>query len=201
MNSLDKAIEAIVENVTLQATTAKPNDLVYLAKAIEGVGAGSQVSFLTALASNQQSAIGEIGKNRIDEINSASAAQISAISQLANLSLANISNAFSQQVSTVQALGSVSGTISVNVGAGSTITLTPNGALTVNFTMSAVSGATYWEVEVIGPGSWPVTFNNVTWDGGSAPTLAGGAKTTILYFRTRNSGAKIYGGVSFYDIA
>ncbi|UTY60404.1 hypothetical protein [Massilia sp. erpn] len=212
MNVLDNAIGAIVDRVASQVATAKPNDLVYLAKAIEGVGAGSQVSFLTALASNQQEIINDIGKNKLSDINAAGAAQIvdvnkTGANQLASInqttanSLANISNAFSQQVSTVQALGTVSGNVVVNLSLGSAITLTPSAASMVTFSGIAVSGATYWEVEVIAPAAWPVTFNNVSWDGGSAPPLAGGSKTTVLSFRTRNGGTKIYGGISFYDIA
>ena len=116
--------------------------------------------------------------------------------------ISQVAASFSQQVALVNALGSVSGNVSINLSQGSVITLTPSGNLALTFTGFPPAGVTtYWEVEVVGAGSNAVTFNGVTWDNGTVPALASGTATSVLYFRTRNAGAKIYGGQSFFNIA
>jgi hypothetical protein len=104
--------------------------------------------------------------------------------------------------SKVNALGTTGGNISVNVGTAPVTTFTPNANSTITFTGFPAAGyAAYWEVEVIAPQSFTVTFSGVTWNGGSAIAAQTGTKKTVFAFRTRDGGSTIYGATTFGDIA
>jgi hypothetical protein len=101
----------------------------------------------------------------------------------------------------VNNLGTVTGSTSVSVSSGSVILIQPIANTSITFTNMPANGyAGFWEVEVISPGANTVTFNGVTWNGGSAPALQVGSKKTVFTFRTRDGGSTIYGSTSFNDI-
>lgn len=101
----------------------------------------------------------------------------------------------------VNNIGTVTGSILIDVSQGPVIVMTPIGSTTVTFFNYPNTGFTgYWEVEVVNPGANAVNFVGITWNGGSAPVLQSGTKTTVFTFRTRNGGSKIYGSTSFSDI-
>ena len=191
MSDINSAIQSVIDRVAAQAASAAPNDLVYLGKAIEAVSPSNPAAFIVQLGEAQKAAVGAAGTAQVAIVNAAGDNKIS-----------QVAASFSQQVALVNALGNVSGNVSVNLSQGSVITMTPNGNVVLTFTGFPPAGVTnYWEVEVIAAGSYTVTFNGVTWDNVTVPTLAGGTATSVIYFRTRNAGAKIYGGQSFFNIA
>jgi hypothetical protein len=101
----------------------------------------------------------------------------------------------------VNNIGTVTGSILVDVSQGPVIVMTPIGNTTITFSNYPNNGFTgYWEVEVVNPGANTVSFVGITWNGGAAPVLQSGSKTTVFTFRTRNGGSKIYGSTSFSDI-
>ena len=104
--------------------------------------------------------------------------------------------------SKVNALGTTGGNISINIGTAPVTTFTPNANSTITFTGFPAAGyAAYWEVEVIAPQSFVVTFSGVTWNGGTAISAQTGTKKTVFAFRTRDGGSTIYGATTFGDIA
>jgi hypothetical protein len=74
------------------------------------------------------------------------------------------------------------------------------GASTVAFTNVPSNYANTWWVEVAGRGANTVTFTGVTWDGGSAPSLATSGKS-VLEFYSRDGGTTIYGVARFLNVA
>jgi hypothetical protein len=74
------------------------------------------------------------------------------------------------------------------------------GASTITFTNVPSNYANTWWVEVAGRGSNTVTFTGVTWDGGSAPSLATTGKS-VLEFYSRDGGTTIYGVARFLNVA
>jgi hypothetical protein len=99
----------------------------------------------------------------------------------------------------------ITGTSSVNISNGPVVLVdTPTAATAITFTgLPAPGQVMHWEVEIVSPGANAVTFTNpIVWDGGSAPTIQTGTKTTILAFRARNKAGtiKIIGAASFGDI-
>jgi hypothetical protein len=66
------------------------------------------------------------------------------------------------------------------------------------YNISGLSGytANVWWVEVSNRGSYTVTFNNVSWDGGSVPTLATTGKNLIMFY-SPNGGSTIYGSIQY----
>ena len=46
-----------------------------------------------------------------------------------------------------------------------------------------------------------VAFNNIVWDGGSAPTIASGTNKTVLEFYSWDGGTNVYGAVKFATLA
>jgi len=90
-------------------------------------------------------------------------------------------------------------TISI-IDAPVTVLASVNAATTVTFTNVPDNFASTWFVEVSNRGANTVTFSGVTWDGGSAPTLATTGKTVLEFF-SRDGGTSIYGRVRFANIA
>jgi hypothetical protein len=74
------------------------------------------------------------------------------------------------------------------------------GSVTVTFTQVPAGYANQWFVEVANRGANTVTFNGVTWDGGSAPTIVASGKTVLKFYST-DGGSTIYGGLQFANIA
>lgn len=72
---------------------------------------------------------------------------------------------------------------------------------TITFSNIPNGSANTFYVEVANRGSFSVTFSGVTWDGGSAPTLASGTGKTVLEFYSRDGGSTIYGKARFATIA
>lgn len=112
------------------------------------------------------------------------------------------SSAYKNLHSTVYDYAGQSGTLAMTITEGSDIRVVPTGALTINFGGFPPTGkAAWWNVEIDGPGANTVSFPQVTWDGGTAPTIQSGTKKTILVFRTRNGGTTIHGAVAFGNLA
>ena len=72
---------------------------------------------------------------------------------------------------------------------------------TITFSNIPNGSANTFYVEVVNRSSYTVTFSGVTWDGGSAPTLASGTGKTVLEFYSRDGGTTIYGKARFATIA
>lgn len=70
---------------------------------------------------------------------------------------------------------------------------------TVAFTNVPNDFASTWFVEIANRGSNTVTFTGVSFDGGTAPTLATTGKTVLEFF-SRDGGATIYGAARFLNI-
>jgi hypothetical protein len=102
----------------------------------------------------------------------------------------------------LQTLSASTGSVTINPTSGSFIRIAnPVGAVTVTFTGVPSGYGTRWQVEVANRASNAVTFNGITWDGGSAPTIASGTNKTVLKFYSYDGGSTIYGGVEFATIA
>lgn len=116
----------------------------------------------------------------------------------------------SAQASRVQTFPNCSGTFNVNPTDGAFVQLNSIAAnTTINFIGLAGSytdpyGTTVyrpsiWYVEVTNRGLNAVTFNGVTWDGGSAPSLVSSGRSTILF--TSFDGATINGTLLYSNLA
>ena len=94
------------------------------------------------------------------------------------------------------------GAVSINPTNGSFIRIAnPVGAVTVTFTGVPSGYGTRWQVEVANRGANAVAFNGVTWDGGSAPTIASGTNKSVLVFYSPDGGTTIYGRLEFATLA
>jgi hypothetical protein len=87
----------------------------------------------------------------------------------------------SAQLSRVQVFPNCSGTVNVNPTDGGFVQLNSIAADTaVNF-IGIPSQPTVWYVEIANRGTKNVTFNGVTWDGGSAPSIVSSGRTTLIF--------------------
>jgi hypothetical protein len=75
------------------------------------------------------------------------------------------------------------------------------GNLTIAFSNVPSGYANQWYVEIAGRGSNTVAFTGVTWDGGSAPSIASGTGKTVILFYSTDGGTTIYGKSYFASIA
>lgn len=102
----------------------------------------------------------------------------------------------------LQTLSASTGTVAINPTDGSFIRIAnPVGAVTVNFTGIPAGYGTSWQVEIASRGSNAVAFNNVIWDGGSAPSIASGTNKTVLEFYSWDGGTNVYGRLKFAVLA
>ncbi len=102
----------------------------------------------------------------------------------------------------LQTFSASTGAVSINVTNGPFVRITnPVGAVTVTFVGIPSGYGNLWQVEVANRGANAVAFNNITWDGGSAPTLASGTGKTVLEFYSWDGGTNIYGRLKFADLA
>lgn len=110
----------------------------------------------------------------------------------------------------VQTFPNCSGTFNVNPTDGGIIQLNSIAAnTTINFiglpgSYTDSYGATQyqptiWYVEVANRGSNSVTFNGVTWDGGSAPSIVTSGRTTLIF--TSFNGTNINGALLYSNLA
>lgn len=79
MTDFNNAIQSVIDRVQASAATASPNDLVYLAKAIEAAGPASAVSFLVQLAEAEKAQITGLTTQKMSDITTAAAAKIAEI--------------------------------------------------------------------------------------------------------------------------
>jgi hypothetical protein len=87
----------------------------------------------------------------------------------------------SAQLSRVQVFPNCSGTFNVNPTDGGFVQLNSIAADTaVNF-IGIPNQPTVWYVEIANRGTKNVTFNGVTWDGGSAPSIVSSGRTTLIF--------------------
>ena len=116
----------------------------------------------------------------------------------------------SAQITRVQTFPNCSGTFNVNPTDGSFIQLNAiAAATTINFigipgSYTDAYGATMyrptvWYVEIANRGSNSVTFNNVTWDGGSAPSIVTTGRTTLVF--TSFDGNTVNGALLYTNLA
>ena len=116
----------------------------------------------------------------------------------------------SAQVTRVQTFPNCSGTFNVNPTDGGFVQLsTIANATTINFVGipgsytdaygATVYRPTVWYVEVANRGSNAVTFNNITWDGGSAPALVSSGRSTLLF--TSFDGVTVNGTLLYSNLA
>jgi len=116
----------------------------------------------------------------------------------------------SAQLSRVQVFPNCSGTFNINPTDGGYIQLNSIAAdTTINFIGTPGSYVdtagvtryqpTIWYVEVSNRGTKNVTFNGVTWDGGSAPTIVTTGRTTLIF--TSFYGNTINGAVLHANLA
>lgn len=97
--------------------------------------------------------------------------------------------------SRIQTFSASTGAVSINPTNGTFSRIaSPVGAVTVTFTGIPSGFANQWYVEVYNKLSQTVSFSGVTWDGGSAPTLASTSnKMSLLTFYSPDGGTTIYG--------
>ena len=116
----------------------------------------------------------------------------------------------SAQSTRVQTFPNCSGTFNVNPTDGGVIQLNSiANATTINFVgipgsytdinNSVMYRPTVWYVEVANRGSNSVTFNNITWDGGSAPALVSSGRSTLLF--TSFDGTTVNGTLLYSNLA
>jgi hypothetical protein len=87
----------------------------------------------------------------------------------------------SAQLSRVQVFPNCSGTFNINPTDGGFVQLNSIAAdTTINF-IGIPSQPTVWYVEIANRGTKNVTFNGVTWDGGSAPSIVAAGRTTLIF--------------------
>jgi hypothetical protein len=102
----------------------------------------------------------------------------------------------------LQNFSAATGTLSINPTNGSFIRITNLvGAVTVNWTGVPSGYGTRWQVEVRNRGANAVAFNGVTWDGGSAPSIASGTAASVLNFYSPDGGVTIFGRLEFATVA
>ncbi len=102
----------------------------------------------------------------------------------------------------LQTFSAATGTLNINPTSGSFVRITNLvGAVTVNFVGVPASYGTRWQVEIANRGANAVAFNGITWDGGSAPSIASGTGKTVLKFYSPDGGVTVYGGVEFATLA
>lgn len=102
----------------------------------------------------------------------------------------------------LQTLSASTGSININPTSGSFIRIAnPVGAVSVTFVGVPSGYGTRWQVEVAARGANAVTFNGITWDNGSTPTLASGTAKSILNFYSPDGGTTIYGRLEFASVA
>lgn len=102
----------------------------------------------------------------------------------------------------LQTLSASTGATNINPTSGSFIRIAnPVGAVTVTFVGVPAGYGTRWQVEVAARGSNAVTFNGITWDNGSVPTLASGTAKSVLNFYSPDGGTTIYGRLEFASVA
>jgi hypothetical protein len=102
----------------------------------------------------------------------------------------------------LQTFSAATGTLTINPTSGSFIRITNLvGAVTVNWTGVPAGYGTRWQVEVRNRGANAVAFNGVTWDGGSAPTIASGTAASVLNFYSPDGGVTIFGRLEFATVA
>jgi hypothetical protein len=114
------------------------------------------------------------------------------------------------QSSRVQTFPNCSGSFNVNPTDGGFIQLNSIAAAT-NISFVGLPGSytdaygattyrpTIWYVEVANRGSNVVTFNGITWDGGSAPSLVTTGRSTIMF--TSFDGVTINGALLYFNLA
>jgi hypothetical protein len=116
----------------------------------------------------------------------------------------------SANLSRVQVFPNCSGTFNINPTDGGFIQLNSIAAdTTINFIgiPGLYRGAggigkyqpTIWYVEIANRGTKNITFNGVTWDGGSAPTIVSSGRTTLIF--TSVYGTTISGAVLHVNLA
>lgn len=91
------------------------------------------------------------------------------------------------------AVGATASAVSFDVSAFASLSFEPTAALTVSFTNWPASGLAAVAIEVTGGGDHTLTWTGVTWDGGTAPTLATTTGADVLVFWTRDGGTTIRG--------
>ena len=102
----------------------------------------------------------------------------------------------------LQTFSAATRTLTINPTSGSFIRITNLvGAVTVNWTGVPAGYGTRWQVEVRNRGANAVAFNGVTWDGGSAPTIASGTAASVLNFYSPDGGVTIFGRLEFATVA
>ena len=102
----------------------------------------------------------------------------------------------------LQNFSAATGTLTINPTNGSFIRITNLvGAVTVNWTGVPSGYGTRWQVEVRNRGANAVAFNGVTWDGGSAPSIASGTAASVLNFYSPDGGVTIFGRLEFATVA
>lgn len=98
-------------------------------------------------------------------------------------------------------LSASTGSVTISV-IDSPVTLidSPAGNVTVSFSNVPSNFANTWFVEVSNRVANTVTFSGVSFDGGTAPTLATTGKTVLEFF-SRDGGTTVYGKARFLAIA
>ena len=116
----------------------------------------------------------------------------------------------SAQLTRVQTFPNCSGTFNINPTDGGFIQLNSIAAdTTINFVgvpgswvdrqQSLQYQGSVWYVEISNRGSKNVTFNGITWDGGSAPAVVSSGRTTLIF--TSFTGNVINGAVLHANLA
>ena len=99
----------------------------------------------------------------------------------------------------INTLTGQSGAITISPTSQYTVLSGITGSTTVTFSAptrlpgTSANTGNVWYVEVRSRGSNSIAFNNISWDGGAAPTFASGTSKTVVGFYSPDFGTTIYG--------
>lgn len=95
-------------------------------------------------------------------------------------------------------LGTVSGTVNLNLAVANDFTATLNGNTTFNITNTPTTGVVGFSLQLVGGGSYTVTFTNAKYPGATAPGLTSGG-IDVITFITYDNGTSWRGTVAMKD--
>ena len=95
-------------------------------------------------------------------------------------------------------LGTVSGTVALNLALSNDFTATLNGNTTFSITITPSTGVVGFSLQLVGGGSYTVSFTNAKYPAATAPALTSGG-IDVITFVTYDNGANWRGTLAMKD--
>jgi len=95
-------------------------------------------------------------------------------------------------------LGTVSGSVNLDLSLSNDFTATVNGNTTFNITNTPATGVVGFSLQLVGGGSYTITFTNAKYPGATAPALTSGG-IDVITFITYDNGTSWRGTVAMKD--